>query len=467
MPAMKHHALIVPDRLALSTDLYELTMAAGYFAEGAHDRVATFDLNVRSLPAKRGFLLVAGLEQALAYLQDVRFSSESLSYLEGTSHFQPAFLDYLSELRFGGDVDAIQEGTVAFPPAPLLRITAPIIEAQIAETFLLTTLTFQTMIASKAARVVLAADGRQVVDFSARRDHGPQAGLLAARAAFIGGCVGTSNVLAGARFGLPTYGTMAHSFVMFHRSEEEAFDAFVDAYPGNPTLLIDTYDTIEGARKAVHVAKRLATQGRRLAAVRLDSGDLVALSQGVRTILDSAGLVDTKIFASGGLDEYEIARLLSEGAMLDAFGVGTELGTSGDAPSLDSTYKLTACRDAEGAEVPVIKLSTGKATLPGRKQVWRYQQHGRFVGDTIGLEDEHPTPPSTAPDATLVEPLLHPVMRGGEAIGESPSLEELRQRAAAQLAALDPGVKQLVDPEPYPVGVSESLEELSRTLHTR
>ncbi len=460
MPAMKHHAQIVPDRLALSTDLYELTMAAGYFAEGAHDRVATFELGVRNLPASRGFLVVAGLEQALAYLQDLRFNRESIEYLERTSHFQPAFLEYLSELRFSGDIDAMPEGTVAFPPAPFLRVTAPIIEAQIAETFLLTTLTFQTMIASKAARVVLAADGRRVVDFSARRDHGPQAGLLAARASFIGGCVGTSNVLAGARFGLPTYGTMAHSFVMFHRTEEEAFDAFIDAYPGDPTLLIDTYDTIEGARKAVHVAKRLATQGRRLAAVRLDSGDLVSLSQCVRRILDSAGLVDTKIFASGGLDEYEIARLLEAGAQLDAFGVGTELGTSGDAPSLDSTYKLTACRDAEGAQVPVIKLSTGKATLPGRKQVWRYHQDGRFVGDMIGLEDEHPAPPASAPDAVLVGPLMQTAMRAGAVVGETPSLKQLQQRAAAQTAALSPGIKRLTRPDAYPIEISPALESL-------
>ncbi len=466
MPAMKHHAQIVPDRLALSTDLYELTMAAAYFAERAHDRVATFELNVRSLPPRRGFLLTAGLEQALAYLLDLRFNQESLAYLERTSHFQADFLDYLADLRFTGDVDAVPEGTVAFPPAPLLRITAPIIEAQIVETFLLTTLTYQTMIASKAARVVLAADGRQVVDFSARRDHGPQAGLLAARAAYVGGCVGTSNVLAGARFGLPTYGTMTHSFVMFHRSEEAAFESFVDAYPGDPTLLIDTYDTLEGARKAVHIARRLARQGRRLAAVRLDSGDLAALSQGVRQILDDAGLVDTKIFASGGLDEYEIARLLADGARLDAFGVGTELGTSGDAPSLDSTYKLTACRNADGAEIPVIKLSTGKATLPGRKQVWRYHKDGRFIGDVIGLEDEQPSPPPHTPGASLVEPLLQPAMRGGQVAGDSPSLKQIQQRAAAQTAALPGGVRALSDAGAYPIAISAPLESLMATLKT-
>jgi len=461
------HAQIIPDRLALSTDLYELTMAAGYFAEGVHDRVATFDLNVRSLPPHRGFLLVAGLEQALAYLDDLRFTPEALAYLERSGHFQPAFLEYLAELRFTGDVDAVPEGTVAFPPSPLMRVTGPIIEAQIVETFLLTTLTFQTMIATKAARVVHAADGRQVVDFSARRDHGPQAGLLAARASFIGGCVGTSNVLAGSQFGIPTYGTMAHSFVMFHADEEEAFNAFAEAYPGDPTLLIDTYDTIEGARHAVHAARRLAAEGRRLAAVRLDSGDLVALSQEVRRILDGAGLVDTQIFASGGLDEYEIARLLAAGAKLDAFGVGTELGTSGDAPSLDSTYKLVACHDTDGQDVPVIKLSAGKATLPGRKQVWRYHQGGRFAGDVIGLEHESPEPPSQEADAALVEALLHPVVRNGELLKPLPSLKELQQRAAAQVDALGSEVKRIIDPDRYPTEVTAPLLALVDELQTR
>ena len=461
------HAQIASDRLALSTDLYELTMAAGYFAAGHHDRTATFDLSVRSLPRHRGFLLVAGLEQALAYLRDLRFTPAALEYLERSGHFQREFLDHLAGFRFSGDVDAIPEGTVAFPPAPLLRVTGPIIEAQIVETFLLTTLTFQTMIATKAARIVLAADGRQVVDFSARRDHGPQAGLLAARASFIGGCVGTSNVLAGERFGIPTYGTMAHSFVMFHADEEEAFAAFSDSYPGDPTLLIDTYDTIEGAHKAVHVAKQLASQGRRLAAVRLDSGDLVALSQDVRRILDGAGLVDTRIFASGGLDEYEIARLLAAGAQFDAFGVGTELGTSGDAPSPDSTYKLVACRDPGGAEVPVIKLSSGKATLPGRKQVWRYREGGRFTGDVIGLETETPHPPGHAPDAALVEALLHPVMRHGDLVEPLPSLKGLQQRAGAQLDALAPGVKQSDEPTEYAIELTETLQDLTVALQSR
>jgi len=460
------HAQIVPDCLALSTDLYELTMAAGYFAQGAQSRTATFDLCVRHLPANRGFLLVAGLEQALAYLNDLRFTREALDYLASTGHFRTDFLDCLASLRFTGSVDAMPEGTVAFPPAPLLRVTAPIIEAQIVETFLLTTLTFQTMIATKAARVVRAAAGRQVVDFSARRDHGPQAGLLAARAAYIGGCVGTSNVLAGARFGLPTYGTMAHSYVMFHETEEQAFASFGASYPGDPTLLIDTYDTLEGARRAVAAAKVLARDGRGLAAVRLDSGDLVALSREVRAVLDGAGLQGTRIFASGGLDEYEITRLLEAGAEIDAFGVGTELGTSGDAPSLDSTYKLVACVDERGREVPVIKLSSGKLTLPGRKQVWRIHRDGRFMGDLIGCENQ-PHRAFEAAGHDPANPLLSPAMRNGDVVANSPPLEQIQRRAAAQLDALPEAVLRLQDAESYPVGVAEELQKLAAELQSR
>ena len=452
------HGRISLEQLALSTDLYELTMAAAYFARGDTERSATFDLSVRGLPEQRGFLLVAGVEQVLAYLRDLRFGSEALGYLEKTGHFRSEFLDHLSKLRFTGSVDAIPEGTVAFPPAPLLRVTAPIIEAQIVETYLLTTMTFQTMIATKAARVVQAAAGRSVIDFSPRRDHGPQAGLLAARAAYIGGCVGTSNVLAGQRYGIPIYGTMAHSLIMLYDDEEEAFRSFTESYPGDPTLLIDTYDTVEGARKATRIAEELRKRGRKLAAVRLDSGDLATLSQLVRAVLDEAGLRDTQIFCSGGLDEYEICDLLTAGAVVDGFGVGTELGTSGDAPSLDSTYKLVAHADDEGNEVPVIKLSTGKITLPGRKQVWRrLDDDSMFAGDVIGLAEE---------DQEGV-PLLQPAMRDGQPLGEPPSLDELQRRAKAHLKATPEPVRRLKDPAFYPVEYSAPLTELMETLQRR
>ena len=451
------HGLISLERLGLSTDLYELTMAAAYFEAGLAERVATFDLAVRDLPASRGYLVAAGLEQALAYLRDLRFWPETLDYLERSGHFRRAFLDYLAGLRFTGSVRALPEGTVCFPPAPLLSVTAPIIEAQIVETYLLTTITYQTLIASKAARICHAAGGRAVVDFSPRRDHGPQAGLLCARAAYVGGCVGTSNVLANDLFGIPVYGTMAHSFVMFHRDEIDAFRAFARSYPGEPTLLVDTYDTLQGTRNALALRQELQAQGRRLAAVRLDSGDLAELSRRVRRLLDGAGASDTKIFASGNLDEYRIERLVREGAPIDAFGVGTELGTSGDAPSLNSTYKLVSCSDGEGGEIPVIKLAAAKVSLPGRKQVWRRSADGRFAGDLLGLHDEQ----------HAGTPLLRPVMRAGRPLAPAESLASIRARAAKQLAALPPGVLRLRSPQRYPVTTSARLRALMQELGAR
>lgn len=452
------HALIEAHDTVLATDLYELTMAAAFLEAGAEERLATFDLNVRTLPAERGYLVAAGLEQALAYLRDFRFSAEALEYLSDTGHFRPPFLDYLADLRFTGTVEAIPEGTVCFPPAPLLRITAPIIEAQLIETYLLTTVTYQTMIASKAARIVEAADGREVVDFSARRDHGPQAGLLCARAAFIGGCSGTSNVLANRRFGIPAYGTMAHSFVMFYRDEPDAFRTFAQSYPGNPTLLIDTYDTVEGARRALEVLPMLRKEGRDLGGVRLDSGDLATLSRQVRDVLDEGGAAETRIFASGNLDEHRIARLLVDGARIDGFGVGTRLGTSADAPSLDSTYKLVATREPDGDWAPAIKLSASKVTLPGRKQVWRARHDdGTLAGDCIGLETEK----------RAGEPLLATVFRDGRPLGEPPPLEQVRDRARAQREALASDIRRLENPAPYPVTVSPPLSSLVERLRSR
>ena len=451
------HGLITLERMGLSTDLYELTMAQAFLEAGIADRTSTFDLSVRRLPTERGYLIAAGLEQALAYLRDFRFWPEALDYLEQCGHLKPEFVEYLGSLRFSGSVEAVPEGTVYFPPGPLLRVTAPIIEAQIIETYLLTTMTYQTMIASKAARVVEAAAGRSVIDFSPRRDHGPQAGLLAARAAYIGGCVGTSNVLANERFGIPIFGTMAHSFVMFHRDEEQAFRKFAQSYPGNPTLLIDTYDTVEGARIAARVAASLE-EGRRLAAVRIDSGDLLELSRAVREALDEGGCQDTHILASGDLDEYKIERLIADGARLDGFGVGTQLGTSGDAPSLSSTYKLVACDDEDGREIPVIKLSAAKVSLPGRKQIWRrFDAEGRPTGDTIGMTDEK----------LEGEPLLRPYMRAGRLLEPMPDLDTIRQHAQQQRTALSEQVRQLRAPAPYPVEKSPRLAALIAELCLR
>ena len=452
------HALMALERMGLSTDLYELTMAQAFLAAELVERQATFDLSVRALPKERGYLIAAGLEQALAYIRDLRFRPKALAYLEGSGHFSQEFVDYLASMRFTGSVDAIPEGTVYFPPGPLLRVTAPIIEAQILETYLLTTITFQSLVASKASRVVGAADGRAVIDFSPRRDHGPQAGLLAARASYIGGCVGTSNVLANEQFGIPIFGTMAHSFVMFHRDEEEAFRVFSRSYPNDPTLLIDTFDTLEGARIAVKLLPELATRGQRLAAVRLDSGDLLELSVQVREILDAGGASDTQIFASGDLDEHKIAVLVADGAKIDGFGVGTQLGTSGDAPTLSSTYKLVAYEDNAGNEVPVIKLSAAKVSLPGRKRIWRRSDDdGGLIGDTVGMEDEE----------LPGKPLLVPYMANGRLLRRAPALEEIRARATDQVARLPAGVRRLHEPETYPVEISVSLAALMEQLQRR
>src|SRR5712692_9713257 len=322
--------------LGLTTDLYELTMAAAYFENGLRNR-AIFELFIRKLPRHRSYLIVAGLEQALDYLSTLRFTADQIDYLREHPSFKNVsreFFDYLGEFRFTGDVWAMPEGTAAFAMEPLLRVSAPIIEAQVVETFLLSTVNFQTMIASKAARVVTAARGRSVVEFGTRRAHGTEAGLFAARAAYIGGCIGTSNVEAGHLFGIPTFGTLAHSFVMSFKEEDEAFRAFLKVFPETATILVDTYDTIAAM-------KRLASDfAPSIPAVRLDSGDLCELSKEVRGILDHAGMTNTKIFASGDLNEYKIADLISRGAQIDSFGVGTELATSHDAPSLGGVYKL-------------------------------------------------------------------------------------------------------------------------------
>ncbi|HLF82545.1 MAG TPA: nicotinate phosphoribosyltransferase [Blastocatellia bacterium] len=390
----------------LTTDLYELTMAAAYFENGLHHR-AIFELFVRKLPERRSYLIVAGLEQALDYLSTLRFTSDQIDYLRAHPSFKKVsleFFDYLGEFRFTGDVWAMAEGTAAFGMEPLLRITAPIIEAQIVETFLLSTINFQTMIASKAARVVTAAQGRGVVEFGTRRAHGTEAGLLAARAAYIGGCIGTSNVEAGHLFGIPTFGTLAHSFVMSFEDEDEAFRAFLKVFPETATVLVDTYDTIAAV-------KRLARDfGPTIPAVRLDSGDLCKLSKRVRKILDEAEMTATRIFASGDLNEYKIADLISRGAQIDSFGVGTELATSYDAPALSGVYKLAGLEE-NGRVSMRIKLSHDKATYPGPKQVWRQtDESGSYNQDIITLADE----PNNRIGSS--HPLLKRVMKAGRVV---------------------------------------------------
>jgi nicotinate phosphoribosyltransferase len=440
----------IDDRSApLLTDLYELTMAASYVAHGMTGP-ATFDLFVRALPPERNFLVACGLEQALCYLERLRFDPDAIADVERLGIFDRAFLEYLSRLRFSGEVWAISEGEVAFAGEPLLRVSAPLPEAQFVESFLLNSITFQTMIASKAARLAIACRGRPFADFSLRRDHGPTAALLGARAAYVGGASATSNVLASARFRIPPSGTMAHSFVMAFPREIDAFRQFARDFPDRAVLLIDTYDIVSGARHAAAVARELAARGGRLRGVRIDSGDLAAEARRVREILDAEGASEVEIFLSGDLDEIRIDEMLRQGVPADAFGVGTQLGTSGDAPSLGGVYKL-----AVDAGAPKMKLSHGKVTLPGRKQVYRFEEGGRFALDVIGLEDE---------EMPGGRPLLAKVMADGRRTLETDPLEELaaaRDRFRRALDRIPERYRSLSPAPPFPVEWSPRLRELA------
>ncbi|MCF6159214.1 MAG: nicotinate phosphoribosyltransferase [wastewater metagenome] len=434
---------LTEDSLGIVTDLYQLTMAAGYFEHGMHD-TATFELFVRKLPKKRPYLLVAGLEQALHYLTHITFSEESLHFLRQLpvfSHVSDDFFEYLKNFTFNGTVYALPEGTVAFQEEPLLRITAPIIETQIVETYLLSIINFQTLIATKASRVVYAAQGRDVIDFGTRRAHGPQAGVLAARSSFIGGCTSTSNVFAGYQLGIPVVGTMAHSWVMAFKNELESFYKFHEVFPDNTILLIDTYDTRTGAQHAAKI-------GSRLKSVRLDSGDLEQLSKEVRRFFDAEGLQHIKILASGDLNEYRIDRLVKHGAPIDFFGVGTEMVTSKDAPSLGGVYKLVEVE--RGTQyIPTLKFSKKKQTYPHKKQVYRITDiDGSYVKDIIGLKDE----------GIEGTPLLLPVIKNGTICYDLPAIHEIRHTASRNLSLLPEPFKQLTGAEIYPVIKSQKLE---------
>src|SRR5437588_1587521 len=436
----------------LLTDLYELTMAAGYVQNRFNAR-ATFELFVRHLPPRRNYLVAAGLEQAIDFLENVRFSSEDVSYLRALPffrHVRSEFFDYLSRFQFTGDVWALPEGTIFFPGEPLLRVTAPIAEAQLVETSLLSIVHFQTLIASKAARVTTAAAGRPVVEFGSRRAHGVEAGVLAARAAFVGGCQGTSNTFAGRRFGIPVYGTQAHSWIMAHEDEAEAFRDFLDVFPEQSTLLVDTYDVRAAMEKIIAL-------GRKPAGVRLDSGDILADSKWVRKRLDQAGWKEVQIFASGELDEDRIEVLLRSSAQIDAFGVGTALSTSSDSPNVGVIYKLVEVGLGDTVR-NAAKFSQEKITYPGRKQVFRFADKDRkFSGDVIGLDTE------SFPGS---EPLLVPVMRAGKRIAaadEDPLavMKRGQSRHLSDRAHLPEGILLLRTAEPpFPVRYSERLEEL-------
>jgi len=433
----------------LLTDLYQLTMLEAYDARGMTG-TAVFEFFVRRLPGPRGFLVAAGLEQVLDYLETLAFTADELDWLKGSGHFDPAFVDHLAGLRFTGDVDAMPEGTVAFASEPLIRVTAPLPEAQLVETRIINLMQFETVIASKAARMVLAAPGKLLVDFGLRRAHGAEAGLLAARAAYLAGFAGSATVEAERQFGVPAFGTVAHSFIQAHDDEETAFLDFARAQPENAVLPIDTYDTLAAARKVVALAPRLAAEGIAIRGVRLDSGDLGALARQVRAVLDEAGLEAVRIFASGGIDEYALLRLA--GAPIDGFGIGTALTTASDAPALDCAYKLQ-----EYAGLARRKRSTGKATWPGRKQVFRRRENGRMLGDVLTVEG----------DAQPGEPLIRPVMRGGRRLAPAEPLAEIRARAARELAALPEPLRALETRPAYPVTVAPALRRLADAVDRR
>ncbi|WP_141576763.1 nicotinate phosphoribosyltransferase [Actinomadura sp. WMMA1423] len=428
----------------LLTDLYEVTMAASYLRRGMTGQ-ATFSLFVRKLPPDRGFLIAAGLEDCLSFVEDYGFSQEDLDYLADVQGLDDASLRAFERLRFTGEVRAVPEGRVVFPGEPLLEVTAPIAEAQLVETVLLNHITFQSTVATKAARCVRAAGGAQVIDFSFRRTQGVDAAMAVARASYLAGFAGTSNVEGARRYGIPATGTMAHSYVEAFPAEEEAFAAFAADFPDRTTLLVDTYDTVSGVAAAIRTARRAGPA--LLAGIRLDSGDLGDLAVRARSMLDEAGMAGARIVASGGLDEYRIADLAAAGAPIDVYGVGTKMGVSADAPYLDSAYKLVAYEDR-----PVMKLSTGKITAPCPKQV-----HRGADGDLVALRDE------PAPDGT--EPLLVPVMAGGRRLADAEPLERVRERCAADMAALPDRVKRLRDPETRPVRLSARLRHVRDGLH--
>lgn len=469
---------------ALLTDLYELTMACGYWKSGNTSKEAAFHLSFRKPPFQGGFTIASGLADAIDYLQHLKFEDSDLAYLgtiQGRDHrplFEGRFLEYLQGLSFTCDVDAVPEGTVVFPQEPLIRVQGPILQAQILETALLNFLNFQSLIATKAARICLAAQGDTVIEFGLRRAQGVDGGLSASRAAYIGGCAGTSNLLAGQRFGIPVSGTHAHSWVMSFDNELEAFAAYAKALPNNCVFLVDTYNSLEGVRRAIAIGEQLRRAGHELGGIRLDSGDLAFLSGQARKLLDEAGFQKSVIFGSNDLDEHIIASLKQQGARIGLWGVGTRLVTAYDHPALGGIYKLSAIRNPGGDWQPKLKLSEQvlKITNPGILQVRRFYSATEFLGDAV--YDLNQPPPRTftivdpldptrrkhfAP-GTLYEDLLVPIFRHGERVYDNPALTQIRQRAQEQLAMLHPGIKRLVNPHQYPAGLELGLHDLKTRL---
>ncbi|PIS35673.1 MAG: nicotinate phosphoribosyltransferase [Parcubacteria group bacterium CG08_land_8_20_14_0_20_38_56] len=461
--------------LTLLTDFYELTMLAGYFELGKTSEKATFDLFFRKIPSQGGFCIAAGLEDAIDYIKNLHFSREDIEYLYSLKTFSADFLEYLREFSFSGELYAVPEGTLVFPNEPLIRITAPLAEAQFLETALLNIIGFQTLIATKAARICLSARGREVIEFGARRAQGPDGAMSASRASYIGGCSSTSNTLAGKKFEIPVQGTMAHSWIQSFDTELEAFEKYARVFPVSSLFLVDTYDTIEGVKNAIRIGLKLKEEGKRLKGIRLDSGDLKKLSIEARKLLDEAGLEEAKIVASNDLDEWIVQDLLSQGAQIDIFGVGTSLVISRDAPALGVVYKLVAI-EKDGKVCPKIKISGNieKITNPGVKKIVRFLNKEKLVGDVLMLEDEKAYSPMATFDqfhshkrktiSGTFEEILQPIFLEGKLFYKNPALPEIRQRTLNQLDLLDEEYKRLLNPEIYWLGLSKKLFRLKQGL---
>jgi nicotinate phosphoribosyltransferase len=446
-----------PNEIPLVTDLYELTMAASYFELGLNG-LACFGMSARRLPAHRGFLVAAGLERLLEAIEQFRFEPPVIDYLDSLKLFSADFLSFLSQTRFTGEIHALPEGTIFFGQEPIVEIRGPLIEAQLLETLVINQAGMASLIASKAARCYIAANGKHLVDFGLRRSQGVDAGLIAARSSYLGGFDGTSDLLAGRRYGIPVFGTMAHSYIMAHDSEREAFAHFARLFPKHSTLLVDTYDTVRGVENAVAVAREMKNSGFKLQGIRLDSGDLADLSFKSRRILDDNGLKETSIFASGNLNEHKIADLVKGRAPIDTFGVGTDLVVSADAPALDVAYKLN-----EYAGKPRLKTSEGKLTLPGRKQIFRaLNSDGSFASDILGLAEEEVGAIGTefVPPASKVVPLMSVQMKQGQRLAPRLTLLQSRALFLDSLAKLDHQCKDLQTPGVYSVTLSHALSEM-------
>jgi nicotinate phosphoribosyltransferase len=437
---------------SMLTDLYEFTMSETYLKCGMKDLIATFEVFIRRLPRNYSYFIAMGIEDSIDSILNLHFSREDLEYLSKLG-FSSDFLKYLRDIKFEGEIRGVREGTIIFPNEPILQITAPIIQAQLIESFILNTINLHTTLATKASRVIYAAKGKPVVEFGLRRSQGRDASLAAAKCSYAAGAIGTSNVLAGKLYNIPVFGTMAHSFIEAFEDEEKAFKAFATTFPSKTTILVDTFNTIEGTKKAIKIAKELEKAGYKLVGIRIDSGDLLELSKICRRMLDDANLNYVKIMLSGDLDEYKIQELLEGGAQVDIFGVGTRMSTSSDAPYVDVVYKLVEI-EREGRKRPIVKLSPGKITLPYRKQVYRVMENGMFKYDIIAKEDE----------AFEGTPLLSTIVKNGKGVREREGLEDTRKYVKEQMEKLPEEIKRIINPSNYEVKISDAIRKTVQQL---